>query len=332
MGSIYMKQPLVSIVIALFNSNPEHLLVALNSALVQTLVDIEVLVVDDSPTDSLRNLVNALDDPRVFYEHNIPALGVSSNHWHAFRRARGEYISVLNHDDCLQPEFAATLASELTHEPAAVIAFCDHWIIDCEGRILLKESDRNSYTYGRAALESGLHLPFIDLLLKQTVPLAMGAMFRRCALPDELPVEAGPAYDLWITYLLARTGGGACYVPERLSAWRIHTSNITGSGSVPWFLGSATLWEAVANDPLFALYHSLAKRKAKEGFLSCATRSWRDGKKFDCHRFSLRSMQVSFSLRAVVILLVSTFVPAKIISTVYETFRVKRSMFIKQTD
>jgi hypothetical protein len=311
---VYNQRPLVSIIIAVFKPNPEHLMVALKSALAQTLAGIEVFVVDDSPTDTLKTLVNTLGDPRVFYEHNSPALGVADNHWHAFQSAHGEFISILNHDDCLEPDFAACLARELVQEPTAVLAFCDHWIIDNEGRRQTVETDRNSVLYGRAALESGLHLPFGNLLLPQTIPMAMGAMFRRAALPEKLPEDVGPAYDLWLTYLLARTGGGACYVPARLSAWRIHTSNITGSGSLSWLLGSATLWEAVANDRSFGSNHLLAKRKAARGFLSCATRCWRDAKKSDCLRFSLRSMRLSFSLRGVLILLLAIFISPEVMT------------------
>lgn len=316
-----MTQPLVSIIIAVYNPNFDHFLAALGSALGQTLDDIEVLVVDDSPTDSLEASVNALSDSRVLYEHNDPALGVAENHWHAFRKARGEYISILNHDDCLEPGFAAILANELVREPAAVLAFCDHWIIDNEGRRQLTESDRNSFIYGRATLGSGLHLPFGNLLLAQTIPLAMGAMFRRDALPEKFPSHVGPAYDLWIVYLLARTGGGACYVPKRLSAWRTHESNISASGNISWLLGSAMLWETLANDSIFTLNHGLVKRKAAQGFLSCAKRSWLDGSRRDCMRFSARSLQISFSLRAIAIYLLSVFVPAGLISRQWPLLR-----------
>jgi glycosyltransferase involved in cell wall biosynthesis len=316
-----VSRPIVSIIIAVYKSKPDHLIAALDSALIQTLADIEVLVVDDSPTDTLKAIVNALRDPRVLYEHNSPALGVAENHWRAIRKARGEYISILNHDDCLEPGFAATLSNELDHEPAAVLAFCDHWIIDNEGRRQLIETDRNSVIYGRASLESGLHLPFGHLLLSQAIPMAMGAMFRRAALPEKLPDHVGPAYDLWITYLLARTGGGAFYVPERLSAWRIHGSNISGTGNISWLLGSAMLWETLANDPSFALNHLLVKRKAAQGFLSCATRSWLDGHRCDCLRYSTRSMRLSFRLRAVAILLLSVFIPAGLISRMRPSHR-----------
>jgi glycosyltransferase involved in cell wall biosynthesis len=309
-----VNQPLVSIIIAVYKPKSDHLLAALDSALVQTLDDIEVLVVDDSPTDTLKGIVNALRDPRVLYEHNSPALGVAENHWHAIRKARGEYISFLNHDDCLEPGFAATLYNELVREPAAVLAFCDHWIIDNEGRRQLIETDRNSIIYGRATLGSGLHLPFGNLLLTQSIPMAMGAMFRRVALPDKLPKHAGPAYDLWITYLLARTGGGACYVPERLSAWRIHGSNISGSGNISWLLGSAMLWETLVYDSSITLNHGSVKRKAAQGLLSCATRSWLVGNRRDCLRFSVRSLRLMFSFRAAAMFLFSVFIPAKLIS------------------
>ena len=305
-----MHRPLVSIVMAAYRSDPVHLLAAVDSALAQTCADIEVLVGDDSPTDSLRSVVASRQDVRLHYRHHLPALGVAANHWAAFRQARGEYIAVLNHDDWLAPEFVATLLGELQREPRAVLAFCDHWVIDVAGQRLPEESDRNSRAWGRAVLQPGLHRPLGALLAAQTIPMAMGAVFRRAALPALLPAEAGPAYDLWLTYLLARTGGGACYVPQRLSAWRSHASNLTSAAGLPWLLGSATCWQAVACDPAFAAQRPLALHKSARAYAACATRSWRDGHRRQCMRFAWHSLRARVSLRGLGLLLVLPWLPA----------------------
>ena len=292
-----VPQPLVSIVIAAYRSRRDHLSAALTSALGQTWEAIEVIVCDDSPDDALRAFVDGFHDPRLRYRHNCPPLGVARNHWLAFAEAQGEYLAVLNHDDWLAPDFVEQLAQALQRQPEAVLAFCDHWIIDVRGRRCDADTDRNSAAWGRAQLAPGMHRPFPALVAAQTIPMAMGALFRRSALPAALPDDAGPAYDLWLAYLLCREGGGAWYVHKRLSAWRTHAENLTSGGGLAWLKGSASCWQAMSRDPLFAPLHPLARRKAALGFYGCAMRAWRDGRRASCAGFALRSLRARLTLR-----------------------------------
>ena len=289
--------PLVSIVIATYQSRRDHLSAAITSALGQTWDAIEVIVCDDSPDDSLRTWVQQFRDPRLYYRHNSPPLGVARNHWVVFHEARGEYVAVLNHDDWLAPTFVAQLAQALQQQPGAVLAFCDHWIIDVRGRRRDAESDHNSGVWGRAQLTPGLHQPFPGLIVQQTIPMAMGTLFRRSALPAVLPAEAGPAYDLWLAYLLCRGGGGAWYVRKRLSAWRTHADNLTSGGGLAWLRGSATCWQAMSRDALFRAPHPCTRRKAALGYYGCAVRAWRDGQRLACAGFALQSLRARLTLR-----------------------------------
>lgn len=292
-----MTRPLVSIVIATYRSRHDHLSAAIGSALAQTWREIEVIVSDDSPDDGLRHVVAAFGDARLRYRRNTPALGVARNHWSAFGHARGEYIAVLNHDDWLAPAFVERLAEVLGRQPEAALAFCDHWLIDARGRRLDAESARNSAAWGRLRLAAGLHRPFVTLVAEQTIPVAMGTLFRRSALPAVLPPDAGPAYDLWLAYLLCRGGGGAWYLPERLSAWRTHPDNLTSRGGLSWLQGSAACWQAVANDARFAAVRHTARRKAALGYHGCAVRSWVDGQRRDCVRYALRSLDARLTFK-----------------------------------
>jgi glycosyltransferase involved in cell wall biosynthesis len=294
-----MHTPLVSIVIAAYRSRPDHLSAAIVSALSQSWREIEIIVSDDSPDDGLRRLVSGFRDERLHYVHNLPALGVARNHWVSFGKARGEYIAVLNHDDWLAPQFVERLVGVLQGAPEATLAFCDHWVIDVAGRRMQAETDSNTLFCGRAALSPGLHQPFVRLVGEQTIPMAMGAVFRRSALPGQLPAEAGPAYDLWLTYLLSCTGGGAWYVKERLSAWRTHDTSLSSGGGIAWLKGAATCWSRVAGDARFADIRNDARKKAAQGFYACATRSWAGGRRLDCVRYAGRSLGAMLTLKGV---------------------------------
>lgn len=306
-----LARPLVSIVIAAYRSDRDHLAVAIDCALAQTWPYIEIIIGDDSPDDGLRVVMARLGDGRLRYRHNQPALGVAGNHWLGFSEAQGEYVAVLNHDDWLAPDFVATLVEALERNPVAVLAFCDHWIIDHTGRRLPNETERNSRVWGRTALAPGLHRPMADLLAAQTIPMAMGCVFRRAALPATLPAGAGPAYDLWLTYLLARTAGGAWYVPERLSAWRSHPSNLTSAAGLPWLRGSADCWQAIAADAQFSGVRAIALSKAAASLRACATRAWRDGQRRDCFGFAWRSLRAGFSVKGLAALLLLPWLPAR---------------------
>jgi glycosyltransferase involved in cell wall biosynthesis len=292
-----MQRPLVSIVIATYQSRHDHLAAALGSALGQSWTEIEVIVSDDSPDDALRSFVAGFADPRIRYRHNSPALGVARNHWASFKEAKGDYIAVLNHDDWIAPSFVERLAHVLRQQPEAVLAFCDHWVIDGRGRRLDDESIRNSAAWGRAQLADGMHKPFVGLVSSQTIPMAMGSVFRRSALPAVLPDDAGPAYDLWLCYLLCCSGGGAWYLSDRLSAWRAHSENLSSQGGLSWLRGSASCWHAMASDLRFRSVRGVARRKAATSYYMCSVRSWTSGRRAECAAFAIRSMRSQVTLR-----------------------------------
>lgn len=310
---------------ATYEPNPSHFLAALDSALSQTWSKIEVIIRDDSQTEIVKQIVDTQTDNRIRYRKNRESLGTASNHWQAFKEARGEFIAILNHDDLFDSRFVISLLSSLLKDPEAVVAFCDHWIIDNHGTIQIDASDDASHSYGRSKLQAGIHRPFGTLLLNQTIPMAMGSMFRRAALPSRLPIDCGPAYDLWLTYYLVRTGHGAVYIPERLSSWRCHPASITSSGSLPWLAGSASCWRAVAADPLMLAHRKKAKRKAAEGFVRCGLTSWRENNPRSTAHFAIQSIRIRPNMRAFAVLVFS-FLPHFLVKKLFLFFRTSREV------
>jgi glycosyltransferase involved in cell wall biosynthesis len=287
-----MSDPLISIPITAYKSQAAHLSAAIESAVTQTWQKIEVIVSDDSPDQSLRAVVDQFHDPRVRYRHNSPALGVARNHWSCFREAKGEFIAVLNHDDLFSPTFLERLLPPLRENPELALAFCDHWVISVDGSQLIEETERVSAFWGRSKLAEGIHRPFFDLFAAQTIPMVMGAVFCRSLLPEGLPDQAGPADDLWFTYMLCRQGHGAYYVRDRLSSWRAHPGNVTSQGGADWSYGAAECWNAVTRDSRLSSIHPVARQKAAESYSSCAVSWWRGGQRLRCFRYGWQSLRM----------------------------------------
>jgi hypothetical protein len=90
--------------------------------------------------------------------------------------------------------------------------------------------------------------------------------------------EAGPAYDLWLAYLLARGGGAAVYVPQRLAGWRTHAGSLSHAAGDAWLRGAARCWDAMAADPAFAAHRALVAPRRARAWTGCARLALRRGR------------------------------------------------------
>ena len=99
-----------SVIIAAHNAQ-RTLSRAVDSAVLQTLTDIEIIVVDDGSTDGTADLVGELAsrDRRVKFIRHDFAKGVSSARNSAIRVARGEWLVILDADDWIAGERLETL-------------------------------------------------------------------------------------------------------------------------------------------------------------------------------------------------------------------------------
>jgi GT2 family glycosyltransferase len=96
---------------------------ALQSALVQTFRDFELLVVDDASTDRTRDIPHTLVDPRVRVLAHDERLGIPGNWNRALSAARAPLVKFLFQDDLLAPRALEGLVAAMDAEPSAVAAF-----------------------------------------------------------------------------------------------------------------------------------------------------------------------------------------------------------------
>lgn len=90
--------PKISILIPTYN-NKESFLRTFNSVLMQDYQDYEIIITDDSTTNAIENIVKKFDCSKVKYFKNQIRLGAPENWNECLRKASGEYLKILHHDD-----------------------------------------------------------------------------------------------------------------------------------------------------------------------------------------------------------------------------------------
>lgn len=124
--------PTVSVIIPTYN-RADVLPRAIDSALDQTVSDVEVIVVDDASTDETESVVTAYDDPRVTYLAHETNQGGSAARNTGIEVATGDYIALLDSDDEWAPtklEQQVDLLEQRSDEWVA--AYCGTTIVDDE--------------------------------------------------------------------------------------------------------------------------------------------------------------------------------------------------------
>ncbi len=91
--------PLISICIPAYKRVP-YLQRLLDSIAVQTFRDFDVIVSDDSPDDTVQDLLNAYTEKfTIHYYKNEPSLGTPANWNFGISKASGEWIKLIHDDD-----------------------------------------------------------------------------------------------------------------------------------------------------------------------------------------------------------------------------------------
>ena len=117
--------PRVSVIIPTYD-RAETLPDAIDSALEQTVSDLEVVVVDDGSTDDTPSVLASVDDPRVRPVVHATNRGANVARNTGIEHARGEYVAFLDSDDRWHPEKLERQLEALEERSAEWVgAYCD---------------------------------------------------------------------------------------------------------------------------------------------------------------------------------------------------------------
>lgn len=218
--------PLVSIIIPAYN-RARFLPETLDSVLVQSISDVECIVVDDGSTDGTKDIVERFcaRDPRVRYLRQENR-GPSAARNYGLTEARGRFIQFLDSDDIIVADKLAKQVKQLDSTKDLALSYCDYRY--CSYDNVNKTVSRDNFPPPRFVMqrrlwdiasrwETEFSIPMHCFLFDARIFREQGVRF-----DEELPNHND--WDCWMqVFALDPT---VFHVPEVLAIYRLHDDTI----------------------------------------------------------------------------------------------------------
>ncbi|HCN7698508.1 TPA: glycosyltransferase, partial [Escherichia coli] len=153
-NSTLKKVPLVSIYIPAYNC-ADHIVRCVDSALNQTITDLEVCICNDGSTDNTLKILEEYygNHPRVrFITQKNKGIGAASNA--AVKLCRGFYIGQLDSDDYLEPDAVELCLNEFKRDLSLACVYTTNRNVDSQGKLI--ENGYNWPEFSREKLTTAM--------------------------------------------------------------------------------------------------------------------------------------------------------------------------------
>lgn len=206
----------VSVVIAAYNA-ASYLHQAIDSVLNQSLLDWELVVVDDGSSDDTAEIISSYPDSRIVFLRNPKNLGQTASLNRALRElVSGEYVARVDADDFAKPTMLHEMLRRMEQEPALGILGSAKEFVDQNGMYMRTWSPPRD----NAAIQE-------TLLSWNCLPHG-GAMYRTVCLKDmagyDESIRYAQDYDL---ALRITERWDAANLAEPLYCYRWHDSMVS---------------------------------------------------------------------------------------------------------
>lgn len=207
--------PVVTIVIPTYNQQ-RYLAEAVQSALAQTYLDREVLVIDDGSTDRTPAILDQFGSAIRWVRKENGGTASALNL--GIREARGTWVAWLSSDDAFLPDKLERQMALVSQQPHCDVVYTDWYVVDADGAVT---SHLHSPTFPtRKKLIAGL---VRGCVINGSTTLVRRSAYERVGLFDESLVQAHD-WDMWLR--LARDYAFG-HVPQPLLRYRWHGENLS---------------------------------------------------------------------------------------------------------
>jgi glycosyltransferase involved in cell wall biosynthesis len=210
--------PTVSVLLTVHDAG-EYLRPTVESALAQTMVDLEIVLVDDGSTDGRVDEIAALAEPRIRILRQ-ECRGAAEAFNTAAAAARGRFLALLDHDDLWLPRKLERHLRDFEERPGTDLNFSWCRFVDARGDDLGLPVRRWHGPISRDEL-------LIDFVIKTTSAMVVrrDVVERIGGFDPALPRLS----DLEFALRVAALRPGNCRaVPEVLTLYRRHTGQMSG--------------------------------------------------------------------------------------------------------
>ncbi len=225
------NRPLVSIITPTYN-HEKYLADCIESVLAQTYPDWEMIILNDGSSDRTAEIASSYRDSdsriRVFNQENVGIFRLSKTYNKGVEMAQGNYIAILEGDDCWAPKKLEMQIAALQKDPAAVLCWSMARCVNADkSQIYYTAPDINvpdAKFYDNEPIGSILNvflyrncIPALTILIRKEVLAQIGGFKQVFNLPL---VDLPTLYDLAVI-------GRFIFIPETLGDWRNYATQVT---------------------------------------------------------------------------------------------------------
>ena len=208
-----LKNPLVSIVLPMYNA-AEYIKECVDSILMQTYSDFELLIIDDGSTDDSMEILEKYDDQRIRLiknEHNfIASLNLG------LKESRGKYIARMDADDKMKPHRLKMQVKTMESNPE--IAFSSSYMQLMGGTDIYNAGIQGEIIHLKPMLLVGNFVSHPTTMIRKEFIETHNLAYK-----TDYPYAED--YKLWTE--IAICGGRLYVVPEALIDYRVSESQVS---------------------------------------------------------------------------------------------------------
>jgi len=214
----FAYEPLISIVIPLYNTKQTYLRELLESIAAQTYEKFELCLADGSTIKGPGAFVKKFygNDSRFKYRHLKVNDGISGNTNAAIAMATGDYLMFADHDDLLEPNALFELVKALNEDPSLDILYTDEDLTDAKTERF--SSPRFKPDFNIDFLRSINYICHI-FMVRRSLALEAGLLRKEC--------DGAQDFD-FILRCVEKTDK-VHHIPKILYHWRAHEESTAGN-------------------------------------------------------------------------------------------------------
>jgi glycosyltransferase involved in cell wall biosynthesis len=191
--------PKVSVCIPSYNHAP-FVTATIRSVQAQTFQDFEIVVTDDGSQDNSTDLIAALNEPRLSLKRFPVNRGACAAMNDTIRRSQGEYLAILNSDDCFLPHKLERQVAFLDTHPDVGAVFAYSNFMDENGALIAADTTYLGHIFEVPNCSQNEWLRyffFVGNCLCHPAILIRRGCYEQVGLYDERLAQL-PDFDMWI--------------------------------------------------------------------------------------------------------------------------------------
>ncbi len=213
-----MNDPLISVLLPVYNSE-KYLARAIQSVLIQSFTDFELIIINDGSTDKTELIILSFPDPRIVYIKNDTNRGLILSLNRGIEMAKGTYLARMDADDICLPDRLAKQKTFLDQHAEVVMVASTVNFIDEQDR------EKGNWPLDRETISPSAirkAMPYENCIAHPSIMIRLSIIKNLKYKEYQENIED---YDLWLRML--NRSMNIAKIEEPLLLYRLHGDSIT---------------------------------------------------------------------------------------------------------